>query len=183
MKNFKYTIFLILILGSCYQQGLENFEIENKKQDEDVLAVKLNSKIVEIQQMYLGSNEKPSKGFKVNESRYILKIKIERFDDNIPYPEGLYFKGIQLKDDGTENDLIAGDGVYTSKESLSIIEWIFRSMLTPPKRNVFDIRMLPEWLDSTDIPADVDPLGLRFRRILTPLNNGFGFLADIFSHR
>ncbi len=37
-------------------------------------------------------------------------------------------------------------------------DWIFRSKLTPLNRNVFEQLKWPDWLDSTDIPADVDPL-------------------------
>lgn len=72
--------------------------------------------------MYLGSKQNNNLGFKINESRYLLRIKIDQIDPSINFPSGLFFNGVEFKDNGLGNDKVKGDGIYTSIKEILIEE-------------------------------------------------------------
>lgn len=76
-----------------------------------------------------------SVGFRINTSKYLISIELQQFDSKIELPNGLYFKGLRLFDDGLDFDEKAGDGIYTSKEYLKVEE------------NLPESRKLNSWID------------------------------------
>ncbi|WP_439489287.1 hypothetical protein [Algoriphagus sp.] len=89
---------------------------------EEYLSIKTNTIISDISQKYTRQITNNPAGFKINNSKYLISIKLDQIDANLPLPEGLYFMGLELKDDGKINDEIAGDGIFTSTEYLDVAE-------------------------------------------------------------
>lgn len=122
-KFIKIFLPFLLVLSSCFNEAEENVAIEESFTYEDYLAIRENSIISSIHQKYIGRlNDGSSPNFKINTSKYLVAIEVKRKEDLFGLPNGLYFKGLELKDNGKGFDEIPNDGIYTSTDYLEVIE-------------------------------------------------------------
>jgi hypothetical protein len=52
---------------------------------------------------------------------YVCEITITDFNKKLPLPEGFGMKGLVFSDNGTGNDLVKGDRVYSSTEQIKFL--------------------------------------------------------------
>ncbi len=62
------------------------------------------------------------KGRSVSVENFVYEIKVTDFNKSISMPVGFGLNGIVFSDDGLGNDLVKGDGVYTSREQVKATE-------------------------------------------------------------
>jgi hypothetical protein len=62
---------------------------------------------------------------KLDENFYVRQIQMVNFDDAKVLPAGFGFEGTTFNDNGSMNDAVKGDGVYTSVEKFSINKRFF----------------------------------------------------------
>ena len=124
MKKLIMFGLLILVFGACNESDKlpMNSDLKENSRKELVMAIRSNSEVVEVRQKYLGSVDNSDAGFRTNVSEYLLELRIQKMDDDIPYPGGLYFKGVEFTDNGIGYDQVAGDGLFTAKEKIAIVE-------------------------------------------------------------
>lgn len=108
LSLFLFTALFAVIIFSCKTSDNKN-EVDTLKEPRFDEAVALFQKVV------------PTKSLKDGETiEIVLTVDLVSFDENVPICNEYYIDSIQYTDDGQYNDLVAGDGTYTSIQSFQV---------------------------------------------------------------
>lgn len=159
MKVFKVYLSLVLVIlisFSCSQtfdEVIDHSSVEFSQ--EEINLIKEHLVLKSISQEYKGKVVSDDR-FRIEQSDYLIYLKLESEKEGIKMPNGVRFKGIEFYDDGRGFDEVANDGIYTAKEFYKVFESQQDESKLGTKEVVFDKNSPNAWCigcDAFDIVA------------------------------
>lgn len=113
LLNIYLTIVLLTVAFSCNTA-------HDKREADSMIEANFEESVVLLQRI------NPAKIVKDNQTiEVILSIEIVSFDENVPFQNEYIIDNIKYTDDGQFNDLLGGDGIYTSVQTFILPASLF----------------------------------------------------------
>jgi len=117
-------------------------------------------------------------GRAVSADKFVYEIEVADFKKTVPMPPGFGLNGIVFADNGLGNDLVKGDGIYTSDDLFQMTAE--RSSLIQKNYSVYDEAFLFEQnLKEAGSETEVSGPGIKckIRKCGCPCRNGYSCRA------